>query len=115
MFSSNSILFKDLMIWLNNKIWKFGFIMFVLSYFIISLFSLISYKNDIYFSNIGHQIFLSIGITQMVVLCIVWLLKWLSCVSIEKDQKTFELILNSPISVFQFISWGVQTQRKIIL
>ena len=108
MFKSNPILFKDLLISLNWKIWKNLIIGFSILYFVSFLLLLSETKNSYEFdslSRMGRDIFMVTWVVQMLLLIFIWYMKWLTSITLEKTNKTFNFIKISPINWFQFILW----------
>lgn len=108
MFKSNAILFKDLLISLNSKLWKNLIISFSFVYFVVFLLILSAVKQNygsFDLSWYGKEIFRSTWIFQLFTLMFIWYIKWLLSISSEKSRNTFEFVSISMINAKNFILW----------
>ncbi len=105
MLKSNPILFKDLLIWLSSKSGRFGIMFFLIIYFVLCLFVLIEYKQDTFFSEAWINLFRVVWVAQLVALSIVWIVKWLLSFAPEKENKTLQFLLITPITPTNVVLW----------
>lgn len=103
MIKSNPIFYKDLLISLNSKMGKSIIVFFTLIYFVIFLFILADYKNNMFEANAGYTIFSTVGSIQLVILCFIAYIKGLLTISDEKDKDTLEFIMITKINSIKFI------------
>ncbi|MDQ7009710.1 MAG: ABC transporter permease, partial [Candidatus Gracilibacteria bacterium] len=106
MFKNNPIFFKDLLITLNSKQGKIIVFFFMFIYFLAFLLFLSEIKSDYNFyetSGIGKELFMTAGITQLLVLTGISFFRGLQSFTVEKSNKTLDFIKISPISSTKFV------------
>jgi len=78
---------------------------FLIIYFVLCLFVLIEYKQDTFFSEAWINLFRVVWVAQLVALSIVWIVKWLLSFAPEKENKTLQFLLITPITPTNVVLW----------